>query len=314
MIEAMLGIAFLTGLAAGAIRMATPILYAALGELITERAGILNLGVEGTVLMGALCGFLFAAKSGSLWLGLLAALVTGGVMGLVLAVLAASLKVNQSIAGLSINILALGLSQYMYRVFFPETSTGVLPHVVPFARVRIPYLADIPVVGEALFNQQLVTYLAFGLVAILYFFLYRTRRGLELRALGNNPRAVDVKGISILRYQYLSVIFGGMMAGVGGAFLTLAATGMFVPGMSSGRGWIALSIVIFGNWSPVSIMLGSFLFGFLDSLQLQIQGLGIQFPYQLLLAAPYVITVLALLLRRSRSAEPSHLGKPYFRE
>lgn len=314
MIEDIFKIAFFTSLFAGTIRLATPILYAALGELITERSGILNLGVEGTMLMGAISGFIFAARLDSLWIGLLAAILTGAIVGLLMAFLAATLKVNQAIGGLSINILASGLSYYMYRVNFPETETGTLPHVVTFNRVDIPLLSQLPVLGEALFNQQFITYAAFLLVPLMHFFLNHTTLGLELRALGNNPRALDAKGIEVTKYQYRSVIFGGMMAGVGGSFLTLAATGMFVPGISSGRGWIALSIVIFGNWKATNILIGSLFFGFLDSFQLQIQGIGVKFPYQLLLAAPYLITVLALLLRRARSGEPAWLGKPYFRE
>jgi ABC-type uncharacterized transport system permease subunit len=314
MIREMLSVAFFTNLLGGTIRLATPILYGALGELMTERAGILNLGVEGTMLMGSVTGFIFAARYNSLWIGFAAACITGALIGLLMAVLAATLKVNQSIGGLSINILASGLSYYLYRVSFPETETGVLPHVIPFNKVEIPFLSQIPILGEAVFNLQLITYIAFLMVPIIHTFLNHTTWGLELRALGNNPRALDAKGINVIKYQYLAVMFGGMMAGIGGAFLTIASTGMFVPGITSGRGWIALSIVIFGNWSATSILIGSLFFGFLDSFQLQIQGIGVQFPYQLLLAAPYLITILALVIRHTRSGEPAWLGKPYFRE
>lgn len=314
MLDHFFNVAIITSLIASAIRLSVPILYAALGELVVERSGVLNLSIEGAMLMGAFAGFFFTHRSESLWFGFGMAMVTGGLLGLLMAFLVATLKVNQIVAGLSINIFASGMSFYLYRIAFPITSGGTMPTVLTFPEIRIPVLSKIPILGDALFNHVASAYLVFLLVPVIYFFLYRTTIGLELRALGDNPHAIDTKGKNIPLYQYLAVIFGGMMAGGGGAFLTLSATGMFVPGIASGRGWIALAIVIFGNWRPSYILLGSLFFGLLDSLQLTLQGIGFQIPYQLLLALPYLLTILALLARRKRSGEPLALGEPYFRE
>ena len=314
MLESIFSVAFATSLIAGTIRLSTPILYAALGELVTERSGVLNLGVEGTMLMGSFAGFYFAHRTGSQWIGFIMAMVIGGLMGLILTFLVATLKTNQAVAGLSLNILASGLSFYLYRVAFPNAGGSSMPTVPTFPETKIPILSEIPILGDALFNHVIITYLVFLFVPVMFFILYRTTIGLELRALGDNQRAVDTKGINIPLYQYMAVIFGGMMAGAGGSFLTLSATGMFVPNITAGRGWIALAIVIFGNWQPYMILLGSLFFGLLDSFQLQIQGVGVQMPYQLLLAIPYVLTIAALLVRQKRSGEPLALGEPYFRE
>ena len=314
MLENIISAAIITSLIASAVRLATPILYAALGELIAERSGVLNLSIEGAMLLGAFAAFFFTDRTGSLWLGFCGAMLIGGVLGLIMAALVATLKVNQVVAGLALNIFASGMSFYLYRITFPQESGGAMPTIDTFPEISIPFLSQIPIIGEALFDHVALTYLAVLMVPVIFLFLYRTTRGLELRALGDNPSAVDTKGVNITLYKYLSVIFGSMMAGAGGAFLTLSATGMFVPGIASGRGWIALAIVIFGNWHPVNILLGSLFFGLLDSLQFTLQGVGFQVPYQLLLALPYVLTIVALLVRRSRSGEPLSLGVPYFRE
>jgi general nucleoside transport system permease protein len=314
MLESIFSVAFATSLIAGTIRLATPILYAALGELVTERSGVLNLGVEGSMLMGAFAGFFFAHRTGSQWIGFIMAMVIGGLMGLILAFLVATLKTNQVVAGLSLNILASGLSFYLYRIAFPDAGGSTMPTVPTFPEIKIPILSEIPILGPALFNHVIITYLVFLAVPVMFFVLYRTTIGLELRALGDNPRAVDTKGINIPLFQYAAIIFGGMMAGAGGSVLTLSATGMFVPDITAGRGWIALAIVIFGNWQPYMVLLGALFFGLLDSFQLQIQGVGVQMPYQILLAIPYVLTIVALLVRQKRSGEPLALGEPYFRE
>ena len=206
------------------------------------------------------------------------------------------------------------MSAYLYRIAFPVVIDGPPPTVPTIPKIGIPILSEIPILGDAFFNHVSLTYLAILLVPMIYFFLYHTTIGLELRALGDNPHSIDTKGKNIPLYQYFAVIFGGMMAGAGGAFLPLAVTGIYAPQMASGRGWIAIAIVIFGNWHPWYILLGSLFFGLLDSVQFTLQGNGIQIPYQLLLALPYVLTIVALLLRQKRSGEPRSLGTPYFRE
>jgi len=307
-------VAFIASLLAGMVRLATPILLAALGELITERAGILNLGVEGMMLTGALVGFLVAYGTGSLWLGTAAAVLCGGLLGLLMAFMAATLKVDQILVGLALNLLALGSTTFAYRLAFKDVGTQNPTTISTFGTVKVPGLADIPLLGEVLFSQHALTYLALLVVPAAYFFLYHTKYGLELRGIGDNPRAVDMRGVAYTRRQYAAVAFGGMMAGLGGAFLTLAASGLFVPDISAGRGWIAIALVIFGNWQPVWIMFGALFFGLIDSFQLSLQAVGVDVPHELLLGLPYLLTIVALVLNRRRTQMPLSLGIPYYRE
>jgi len=306
--------AFITSLLAGMLRMATPILFAALGELIAERAGILNLGVEGMMLTGALTGFLVAHATGSLWLGTVSALATGGLLGLFMAFMAAQLKVDQILVGLALNLLAVGGTTYAYRLAFKDVGAKNPSTIATFETLNIPLLSKIPFIGEVLFSQHLLTYIALVLVPATYFLLYRTKYGLELRGIGDNPRAVDMRGINNIRRQVLAVTFGGMMAGLGGAFLTLAATGLFVPEVSAGRGWIAIAVVIFGNWRPQWILIGALLFGLVESIQLSLQAVGVKVAHEFLLGLPYLLTIVALVFNRSRSQSPLALGIPYHRE
>jgi len=306
--------AFITSLFAGMVRIATPILFGALGELVAERSGVLNLGIEGTMLMGAFVGFITAYNSGSLWLGVAMAVMAGAALGLLMAFMASTMKVDQTVTGLAINILSAGLTFYMFRLAFKNVGTENLPSITTFEVVRIPLLSEIPFLGEIVFSQHVLTYIAFLFVPAISFFLYRTKYGLELRSIGENPRAIDMKGINVTARQYLAVIFGGMMSGLGGSFLTLASAGLFLPGISGGRGWIALAIVIFGNWSPIGIVLGALFYGLIDSFQLSLQAVGVDLPYQLLLALPYLLTIVALVVNRGRSQAPLALGIPYHRE
>lgn len=306
--------AFLVSLLTGMFRMAAPILFAALGELVTERSGILNLGIEGTMLLGGFAAFLATYNTGSLWSGVLWGMLAGGLMSALFSLIVVTLKADQTIAGLTTNIFAAGVSLYMFRYTFADVATENLATVETFSEVPIPILSEIPFLGEVLFNQHVLTYLVIIMVFVIHLFLYRTKYGLALRAIGDNPRAVDMKGVNVNRYQYLAVIFGGIMAGLGGSFLTIASAGLYSPGIVAGRGWIALAIVILGNWKPVRILLAALLFGFLDTFQLQVQGLGFNFPYQALVALPYLLTIVVLVYGRAKSSEPLSLGKPYLRE
>lgn len=314
MLTSILTEAFIVSLLVGTVRMATPLLFAALGELVTERSGILNLGVEGTMLMGAFIGFLTTSQTNSLFLGVLMAIFAGGVFGLLMAFLSYSLKANQIIAGLAINIIAAGISFFWYRVAFYARGGGDIPTVSIFPRLNFPMLSDLPYLGRIVFSHYSLTYLAFFMVLVVGFFLYKTKYGLELRCIGENPRAMDLKGINIGLYSYLAVVFGGMMAGLGGAFLTLGSAGLFVPEITAGRGWLAIVIVIAGNWRPGRILLVTLLFSLLDAFQMMIQGMGFQLPYQIFLAFPYFMAVVVLVLTRSRSESPAALGIPYNRE
>lgn len=293
------------------IRIATPLMIAALGELITERAGILNLSVEGTMIMGAFVGFVACFATGSLAIGVLAAMLAGMLMGSIFALMVVTLKVDQIIAGIAMNILASGLSLYCYTLYF---NTGDLPVVSVFPVLPIPFLSEIPLVGEALFSQKLPTYIGFALVALISFFLYRTRSGLELRCLGENPRVIDTAGLSVTLRQYGAILFGSACAGLAGAVLTIAATGRFVPDMVAGRGWLAIVIVIAGNWQPGRIMIASIAFACLDALQLQAQSQGINVPYQLMLALPYIAALILMIGNGNRSRGPAQLGVAYTRE
>lgn len=305
--------AIITSILASAFRIATPMLLAALGELITERAGILNLGVEGMMLMGAFMGFMVTYFSGNIWLGVVAAMGVGGTMALIMVFMAATLKVEQIVTGMALNLRGSGISLFWHRLLFDKSTVNVATIEI-FKPLNITGLSDIPYLGEILFSHRWMTYMAFLMVPVIWFFLYRTKYGLQIRSLGENPRALDMKGVSVIRLQYLATIFGGIMAGLGGAFLTLGASPRFVPEISAGRGWLAIVIVIAGNWLPWRIMLAGLVFALLDSFQLHVQGVGAQIPYQILLAIPYVFAIIAMISRKARSEAPSHLGVPYMRE
>ena len=309
-----LQISFLISLLSGMFRMAAPILFAALGELVTERSGVLNLGIEGMMTIGGFAGYLATYYTGSPWIGILWAIIAGATVSALMAFVVVLLKADQTIAGLTINIFAAGVSLYLFRITFADVATENLKTVPTFSTVPIPLLSRIPFLGEFLFNQHLLTYLVLVFVLLVYLFLYQTKYGLILRTIGDNPRAVDMKGVKVIRYQILGVVFGGIMSGLGGSFLTLASAGIFTPGIVAGRGWIALAIVILGNWKPVNILFSALLFGFLDTFQLQVQGIGINFPYQILVSLPYVLTIVVLVVGRRKSGAPLALGKPYLRE
>jgi general nucleoside transport system permease protein len=296
---------------AATVRIATPILFAAIGEMIAERSGVYNMGLEGTMLMSAFTAYLGAYYSGSLWLGVVVAVATGGLMSLLFAFLVISLKVEQIVTGLALNLLGSGLSIFWLRAAFAHASQT--PTIPFFGNVPIPLLSGIPFLGPILFDQKLLTYLAFLALPAAWYLLFRTRCGLELRCAGENPKALDIKGIDVSARQYAAVVFGGLMAGLGGAFLTVGSAARFVPEMTNGRGWLAIVIVIAGMWRPVPVLFATLVFSFLDALQLQIQGIGVAIPYQLLLAMPYICAILALAIRRAHSGAPAMLGVPYWR-
>lgn len=314
MFNSLLRASFIISLLSGMIRLASPILFAALGELVVEKAGILNLNVEGSMTMGAFIGFAVARETGNLWLGVLGAGLSGALLSLIMAFLSVNLKVDQTITGLALNIFASGFSFYIYRILYQDFVGGNMPTVQPFVALKIPLLSEIPVLGTILFSQHALSYIAFLLVPAIFYFLYRTKYGLALRCLGENPRTVDMKGLSVNTYQYLALIFGGIMSGIGGSFLTLASAGLFVGDIAAGRGWIAIAIVIFGNWKPTGIMWATLFFALLNSFQMQFQSLNIQLPYQVVLALPYILTILALIFSRRKQGAPLSLGIPYNRE
>lgn len=296
----------------GAVRIGTPLLLAAIGEMVVERAGILNLGIEGTLTFSAFGAFVAVDQTGSLLLGVLAGVISGMVVSVVMAVLTVTFKVEQVVAGLALNLLGIGFAFYLLRALFDDGGTDV-PSVETWNVVEIPLLSSIPWIGEIFFSQHWLAYVAFITLPLVWFGLNRTGFGLELRSVGDNPKAADLRGVSISRIQYLALLFGGVMSGLAGSFLSIFSTGQFFPAIAGGRGWIALAIVIFGNWRPGRILIGSLFFGFLEAYQLTLQAQNSDLPLNLLLALPYILTIVALVVNRSRSNVPLHLGVPYLR-
>ena len=304
----------LIAMLAATLRIATPLLLASIGELVVQRAGIWNLGVEGTMLMAAYLAYVSTLATDSLWVGVLAGVLGGIAMNMIMGLGAITFKINQFVTGLGINLFAAGTTLFFYRELLSDFSSGDTPTIDTFDVLGIPFLSALPYVGQIIFTQQFVTYFAFFMVPVVWFFLYRTRYGLEIRSLGENPKAIDTKGLSIAARQYAALAFGGAMTGLAGAILVLALTDRFVPGMTAGRGWLAVVIIIAGNWKPVPIMLAVLVFAFLEAFQLQAQGIGLQIPYQILLALPYVVAIVAMMGFRMRSEQPERLGVPYHRE
>ena len=228
--------------------------------------------------------------------------------------MAATLKVEQVVTGLALNLLAAGMSLYLYKAFFAGDGT-TFPTVDVMQTVPIPFLSDIPWIGPVFFTQKILTYLAFLMVPAVWFFLYRTKYGLEIRCLGENPKVIDTKGMSVTLRQYGAVIMGGMLIGMGGAFVTIGSVARFVPEITNGRGWLALVIVIAANWRPMGILIATLVFAFLDAFQLQSQGIGVDLPYQIFLALPYVMAIVLMIFksRLGQSEEPARLAVPYFR-
>ncbi len=300
---------FLIGLMAATLRVATPLLMGTLGELFAERAGILNLGIEGTMFFGAFVGFVVGGVTGSLWLGVLAAVLAGMLSGLLMAFLSVRLGVNQHVSGLGITLLLTGLSLFGFRLFYGEPR--IPPAIEPFSRLS-PF-GQTPVLGP-LFDQYALTYIAFGLVPVVWWLLYRTSFGLQIRAVGENPEAADAAGVNVYVTRYLALCIAGGLMGAGGAFLSLAQLGAFTYGIIAGRGWVCIALVIFGNWDPVKVLWGALLFGGVFALQLRLQIIGLQLPYETFLALPYLVTILALAVAGRNAAYPAALLKPYRRE
>lgn len=308
----LLSIAFVVGLLAATLRMATPLLFATIGELLTERAGVLNLGIEGTMLMGAMAGYLVTYRTGNLWLGLAGAALTGAALGLLMAFMAVTLGVSQHVSGLGITLLSTGLSLYIYRMVIGSPS--VPPSVHPFEVLTLPGLGQLPVLGPILFQQYFLVWVALALVPLSSLLLFRTSLGLKIRTVGENPKAAEVAGVSVYGIRYLCLTLGGALMALGGAFLSLAHFNMFLFGMVAGRGWISIALVVFGNWRPGKCLTGALFFGGIDAFQLRLQAVGFKaIPYQFFLILPYILTIVALVGVSRRAAYPGSLLLPYKR-
>ncbi len=300
------------GLLTATVRMATPLVLASLGGVFTARAGIVNLALEGIMLTGAFCGYVGAVSTGSAWLGALAGMAGGLAMAMILGVLAISVKANQTVAGVGINITAVGITSYLLNILY---GYGKRPtEVAFFHNIRIPVLADIPLLGPALFDHGILVYLAYLLVPGVWYFLARTPFGLVIRATGENPRAVDTLGGNVTRTRYFCTAMAGILAGLGGVFLSIGQMGQFMENLTAGKGYIAVAALIFGKWKPMGAVAASLLFGFAESLQLRLQLSGSPIPFQFLSMLPYLLTMVTLVAFIGRATPPAALGEPYHRQ
>lgn len=308
MLSELFSLSVLVGLAHSAVRLATPYLYAALGETLAQRSGVLNLGVEGIMLMGAYSAFLTVYQTGNLWLGLVVAAAVGLLFGLLMAVVSVTLQAEQGISGIGLYLLGLGLSSLLFKV-----TLGTVESVKGFEAVHIPVLSDLPLVGPVLFDHSLVVYGAFLLVPLTWYLINRTTLGLQIRAVGQNPEAADSLGVSVAAIRYFAVTLGGLLAGIAGASLSIALLNIFQDGMTNGIGFIAVALVYFGGWRPWGVLAGALLFSAVNALQLWMQVLGINIPPDIAVMLPYILTILALTIAVKRAREPAALTKPFER-
>ena len=296
-----------------AIASGTSILLPALGETLTERSGVQNLGVEGMMLMGALFAYVIDIETNNIVLAFVVGALAAVILALVHAFLSITLRANQIVSGLAVTLFGSGLTAFIGKPFVGAQAPVVL------TRAPIPVLSQIPVVGQILFTQDQMVYVSFVVVPLLWYFVYRTRPGLNLRAMGESPATADAMGVGIASRRYIYTLIGGALAGLGGAYLSLGYTPTWVEGMTAGRGWIAVGLVVFGTWDPVRVMAGAYLFGFVDGFQLRAQGLGSTIPSFFLNMLPYIFTVVVVALSsgerlQRRLGIPRALGLPYWRE
>jgi general nucleoside transport system permease protein len=301
-------LATLVGIAHSGIRLATPYLFAALGETFAQRSGVLNLGVDGMMLMGAFTAFYVVFNLENLWLGVAAALLVGALMGLLMAVVSVTLQAEQGISGIGLYLFGLGLSSLLFKML-----VGSVAGISGFADWHLPGLSDIPVLGEIFFRHNVLVYLAYLLVPLSWFVINQTIFGLAIRAVGHNPEAADSLGVPVNRIRYATVIIGGALAGVAGAALSIGLLNLFQENMTNGLGFIAVALVYFGGWRPVGVMLGALLFSTVNALQLWVQVLGIEIPSDLAVMMPYLLTIVALALATRQVQQPAALTKPYER-
>lgn len=299
-----------TGFWMATIRMATPLVFGTLGELVCERSGVLNLGIEGIMSAGCMAGWTWVYMGGDLWTGVLFAAFVGGLFGLLHALFTVHLGLSQHVSGLGITMLASALSSFVFRMLLPKATTP--PKIVPFKALAIPGLSDIPFLGDVLFNQSVLTYLAFFCVLAVAYVLFRTPAGLAVRMTGENPMAVEAQGLSVFSIRTWSVVAGSALMGVGGAFLTLSAFDAYYIGMVNGRGWICIALVVFASWKPFKALLGCLLFAAFDAVQMRVQQeSGMAIPYQFYLMMPYVFSIIALIVMSRRAAYPKALLVPF---
>lgn len=300
------------GLWAAVLRIATPLILGTLGALLSERSGVLNLGIEGIMTFGAMIGWLTVYHGGDLWTGFLAAASAGALFGFLHAVLTVTLGLSQHVAGLGVTLFASSFSYYVFRLVVPVAGTP--PTIKPFQPISISGISDIPFIGPAFFTQTSPTYLAILLAFVLTYLIFRTPLGLAIRMTGENPHAAEAQGINPMVVRYGAVMAGSALMAMAGAFLTLSAFNSFFPTMVQGRGWICIALVVFASWRPERALLGALLFAFFDGFQLRLQTvMGGAVPYQLFLMIPYILSIAALALMARRARVPQALMQPYRR-
>ena len=308
MIQDLFSTAVLVGIIASGIRLATPYLYATIGEMFGQLSGILNLGVEGVMLMGAYAGFYVTFHTKNPWLGLLAAILVGGLMGLAMAFISITLEAEQGISGIGVYLFGLGMSDLLFQI-----TIGKVNPVSGFPSVYIPFLSDIPILSDIFFKQNILVYGAFALVPISWYILNKTTWGLKIKSVGQNPAAADALGVNVALVRYITVTVGGVLSGVAGASLSIALLNVFQQNLTSGMGFIAVALVYFGGWTPRGILLGSLLFSTVNALQLWVQVKNIPIPADFATMMPYVLTILALVFAVRKVNQPAALSKIFQR-
>jgi simple sugar transport system permease protein len=308
MISDLFSASVIIGILASGIRLATPYLYASIGEAFGQRSGVLNLGVDGIMLMGAFSGFYAVLMTGNLWLGLLLAIIVGGIMGLATAFINVTLQAVQGISGIGIYLFGLGMSDLLFQKLVNNVET-----VSGFPEVQIPILSSIPVIGEIFFSHNILVFGAYLLVPIAWFILNKTTLGLKIQAVGENPEAADSLGVSVIRIRYFTVTLGGILSGIAGASLSIALLNVFQQNLTNGLGFIAVALVYFGGWRPFWILFGSLLFSMVNALQVWVQVIGIPIPSDIAVMLPYIMTILVLIASAGRVRAPKALTKPYER-
>ena len=309
----MISLDLVTSLLRITFRLSVPYILAATGEVVTQRSGIFNVGIEGVMLMGAITAYVVTVSTGSHLMGFSAAILMGLLIGVIIGYLLVFLKMDQTLAGILIWIFGIGMSALIYRIIIGVRASPPLIETLP--ELEVPVLSQIPILGPSLFSQNILVYLScFLIVPIIHLLLFRTTIGLRIRAVGENPRAADTLGINVDLIRYLTFIFATSMQALAGAYLPLVETAVFTVGMTGGRGWISLQLVIFGKWVPSLIFGGSLLFAFVEGLAFKVQLLHRALPYQFVLMLPYVVTLIALVIISRRAVMPRALGIPYERE
>ena len=303
-----------------AIAAGTSLVFATVGEIVTERAGILNLGVEGMMIMGAVSGFAAAFHTESVAAGVLTAMVVGGAMAFVHAFLTITLLAEQVVSGLALTLLGSGLASFLGQRLGPGGMPLVGQIGPRFGRIAIPFLSELPLLGPSVFNRDILSYVMYLFVPVAWYFMYRTRPGLHLRAIGESPQTADAMGVNVFALRYLYTVVGGMLVGLGGAHLSLSYTPGWTENITGGRGWIVIALVIFATWNPVRAVLGALLFGSVNAVQFRLQASGTTIPAALLNMLPYILTIVVLVVItwaeafRKRVGAPASLGLPYMRE